>query len=221
MNKLKESLELAKVNTIYWNLNAVYDYCGDDPIEFAKLSPDMKSAAHEILSKYVRSPIFRPLFFHLNERWYFYNTNHDKHQYEEPSLSVLELSNREIFISALKHFFGEDIIFLNMDAIYDEAENIFSKMIEPIKNNACVIKRTEKYFGDEYYTSNIYQNLKRIVVIPGPGNRCLMYYVRMWCTFMLAKMRSINMIFWCEMCYLRIEASPWRTHWHNDLCGSN
>jgi len=63
MNTLKESLKLAQINTKYLNLDAVYDYCGNDLIKFIKLSGlERSEEANNMYKKYKNNLVIRSFF---------------------------------------------------------------------------------------------------------------------------------------------------------------
>jgi len=176
----------------YLNLDALYDICGDDLVRFHELSIEArKKEFSNICAKYESNILISPLFDYIprgNSKPY--KVKYDKKKYEELSPSVLDLTHREIFTHVIRYFFEHDVIFLNMDAIYDESEIFFSSLIDLIKNNHFDITK-ENFISNRIREMNINRQYIRIFT-----NTDIMFYFITWCNFMMAKITQRNVIFY-------------------------
>jgi len=194
MEQFKETLVLNRININYLNLDALYDYCGDDYIEFIKLFRQ-HLVVKAFRTKYEKNLVALILFYNS----YIYTPHsliYDKNKYAELSPTILNLSNRKIFTQALKYFLDDDVLFLNIDAIYEEVEYFFSECIYILKNDTHGFKR-KIIKGDQSCMWDTCRSPPIIkIYLISKGN--LMNYIFVWCSFMLAKITSTNVFFFIE-----------------------
>jgi len=115
---------------------------------------------------------------------------YDANKYKNLFSSLLELTNREIFTSAFTYFFDEEIIFLNLDFIYDESESFFCHLIDSLRNNTYVIENDD-VCGKNYKRLITYNDCSALI----SKHLDLMSFVVVWFNFLLTKIKSLNMVF--------------------------
>jgi len=107
MEKIKEILLSHNINTFYLNLDALYEHCGTDLIKFAKMSSDKRSIKSHIMCapyRYRDDPVINSFFAYIEYKHRPHIIRFDENKYENLSRSVLDLSNRKIFVCALEYF---------------------------------------------------------------------------------------------------------------------
>jgi len=176
MDSFKNDLLSIGINIDYLNLDALYD-CDADLTKVTKSN----------LVKYGKTFISSFFFYRAGYR-YRHTIRYDCDKYKELDSSVLGLSNYEIFKLAFKYFLDDDIVFLNMDSIYDASESYVSSVINSIKNDTCeIIWR----YGT-LHELKIKETCPNISVFKSSN---LMIYFNIWCCFQFAKIKSINVFF--------------------------
>jgi len=195
MEKIKNTLLSRNINIKYLNLDALYDHCGDDLIKIASCSKKQRSdEMNKLCTKYKKNLVINAFIrrFYLN--LYPHRIIYDKKKYEWLFVSALDLNNRKIFTSIFEYFLGEDVIFLNLDSIYDEVENQFISLINTIRNQTYVLV-------NEVDFCKVNMNwIRPIITIFNEDKHDLMNYFDIWCWFMLAKVLSRDIIFTLKYC---------------------
>jgi len=187
MNQFKELLSSFDINTIYLNLDALYDYLGKDLIDLIGLSKtDQPARMAQLQAKYRKNPLILSLFRSIMSYEHPYEITYDKEKYNKLSSTVLKLNNREILMKIFEYFLDEDAVFLNMDTIYDKSEIFFADLIDALRNDTFTVKNI-KHPGFIAYDLKI-KNFEIIVRIFGASD--LMTYVVAWCNFMYAKTKK-------------------------------
>lgn len=204
MNQFKSALESLKINTEYLNLCTLYEHCGDDIInvakyETAKNKHELEKIIHEyglqqLLDKYIDNHLILSIFRH-GCRSRPHKIKFDRNKYENIPGTTLNLSNYEIFVSALKYFLDDDINFLNMNAVYDETEIYFSDLIDSLRNNT--FDCAECYAitaASKKYSCLIINKNKPSHVTPF-RNPYLLVFLNSWYYLMVSKLKSIDVCF--------------------------
>jgi len=114
MEKLANLLRSSNVNTLYLNLNALYDYCGDDLIKLIEeLGNPNTQFIDQCFVKYEKNIMVLSFFCHFcskeSPHIIRYNMHMNDNLFLDPT--VLNLSNHEIFIQVFKYFLNEDVVF--------------------------------------------------------------------------------------------------------------
>jgi len=208
MEKFKETLCRFNINTTYLNLDTLREYAGDDLLETAAEillpsemipSPLMSDFVHKKIIKYRKNLLVHEMFNHFYGVHQPHAIMYDLKKYANLDSSVLNLSTRDIFVVALKYFLNEDIGFLNIDAIYDEAESFFSELIRRIRNNDHAVGREEGVFNREMACFLKVEECPVIEIFKKPNQMItksnLMTYIIIWCSFVMAKKKFLSMSF--------------------------
>jgi len=195
MEKFKDALQSLGINIIHFNLDALYDYCGDDLMLFFNAPSDENTVKLSIkLSvKYATNPVIISLIRIKNNETQPYLVVYKNNKYKDLSCSVLDLNEHNIFVSIVEYFLGEDIIYLNMDAIYDECEDFFTCLIKMLRNGLFVIGFHEHVCDERYYHVDVHDPGQNFSV-PNTLSTMIPIYIGVWCYIMMAKMKSINLI---------------------------
>jgi len=203
MEKLANTLHLSNINVNYLNIAALYDYSGSDLVKLKEnVTNGNSNEINKLREKYSidsmlrhgGTPIILSFFRHILGITRPHKIVYNKDKFIELSPHSLNYSNREVFISILKYFLEEDIIFLNTDAIYDDLEKDFCLLIDSLRNNTCEIVRNimNPRTRCEHHGLKIRKANQNISVFHKSD---LMIYVEFWCHLMLAKIRSIDTVF--------------------------
>jgi len=192
MNTFKNGIRSQGFNLNYLHSDTLYEFCGDDLINFWEHPNDLRyERANDFFLKYKKNLVVASFF-----RSHFCLFPHALPgcspgyylKYANLSRSILDLSNREIFVLALEYFLDEDVRFLNVDAIYDEAESSFSSIIDCLRNDTCDARR-EINGTKEFYTLNA--SVQKITLV---GDSNFMFYVDNWCRIMFSKIKSVSVV---------------------------
>jgi len=127
MEQFKQTLSSREINIRYLNVNALYDDLGNDGIKLL----EKPLVEHRV--KYINNPLLLSIMRRFLPEIFPHVVPYHEKKYEKLSLAILNLSNYEIFVSIFEYFFDEDIMYLNMDAIYDEGEIFFSHLIQSLR----------------------------------------------------------------------------------------
>jgi len=195
MESLKNLLHSESIKTKYLNWEALYDYCGDDLNELMKHGSERSEEIEILFSKYEENPLIFSFFGYF----FIIKTPHiamfQREKFFELSSAVLCLRNREILREIFKYFLNEDVVFLNVDAIYDESESWFSTLIDSLRNDTCVIN-----YDDGYYMPSIESFKQRIEIFEFSDLRT---YILFWCYLFLSRTKSLKIRF-CVRNILRV-----------------
>jgi len=190
MEKFKSALGLHETNSNYLNLNALYDCLGDDLIKYPIASAeDYLRNSDYFYIKYPNNVIITSIVRNCVSLFQMILYNERKNSNMTPL--VLELSNREIFNIALKHFFNEDIMFLNFDAVYDDFEFCFTDLVDSLRNKKYIISAKLSDVAYEVQLTTTPPDCLFVFV-----GLDIMKYIVIWFHFLMAKIELKNIVFY-------------------------
>jgi len=160
-----------------------------------------------MISKYTGNPVITSFFCRFTGLRHNHQIKNSMRKYQSLSREILHLSNREIFTQVFKYFLGEDIIFLNMDAIYADSEIYFSSVIDSLRNNTYVSYPREynKKENEYCFHSETNKNRQSIFIF---GNSDCMVHFDVWVNLMLVKKELIGLTFYLGSSGSKIYIDP-------------